>query len=441
MKKLHKNQLLGDAGVSRFAARVADSGLVFHPISGTMDTGIDGFIELRDPETGEVRAQFVAAQLKTVSTLAEDNGETFTYRPEARDLEHWYNASVPVILVVVQPTTELICWKSIQTYFQDPERKRARKVTFVRGEDELTSGSASKLADLVARFARPGAVTPSMRVEEELEINLLRASYPYRLNIASTELVPAQISPALKEVRDRPPIDWVYHDGRIVAFRDLDDPLFARACDRGSIDQIETHDWVTSENEVTKRLFVRLLSLCLGERLRERLMFDQGRRYHYFKSNPQKRGKRVYTFKDGRGEGKKTVVSLHGLNKTKDGASYVRHAAFVPRFLELDGEWFLAVEPTYHFTRDGFNESPYGSDYLKRIKEIERNSNVRGHVRMWRALLTESGDLLHDEYPFLSFEALAPLPHAYGVPDELWSNREDPEMSKARRAGQSELDL
>ncbi|MGU3463582.1 DUF4365 domain-containing protein [Methylobacterium sp. C33D] len=441
MKKLTGSQMLGDAGVHRLAARILDAGLTFHPTTGTLDAGIDGFIELRDPETGEVKAQYVAAQLKTVSRLAEDNGETFSFRVDDRDLEYWSNANTPVILVVINPATELICWKSIQSYFQDPDRKRSRKVVFVRREDELTPEAVGKLAALVAGFARPGVVTPSMRLEEELETNLLRASFPYRLNVASIEEGPGKVRDALRRKRERPPIDWVVDGDRLVTFRDLDDQLFEDACDQGSIDQIETLDWAESDGEASRRLFVRLLGLCLGERVRERLVFDRGRRFYFFKSNPQRRGERVYTFKDARGDGKRTVVSRHGLNKEKTAASYLRHAAFVPRFLNLDGEWYLAVDTTYHFTRDGFAESAFAPDYLKRIKEIERNSNVRGHMRLWRALLTERGDMLREEYPYLSFEALDPLRHPYGVPDDLWSAREDPDMSKARKAGQSELDL
>jgi hypothetical protein len=440
LKKLTRNQLQGDAGVHRFAARIIDSGLAFHP-TGALDAGIDGFIELRDPETGEVKAQYIAAQLKTVGKLAEDNGETFAFRVDERDLEYWSNANTPVILVVINPESELICWKSIQSYFQDPDRKRSRKVVFVRQEDELTPQSVGKLAALVASFARPGVVMPSMRVEEEIETNLLRASFPYRLNIASIEKGAAEVREALKRKREHPPIDWVVDGDRLVTFRDLEDPLFEDACDPGSIDQIETLDWAEADGEVSRRLFVRLLSLCLGERVRERLVFDRDRRYYFFKGNPQRRGERVFTFKDARGDGKRTVVSRHGLNKEKTAAAYLRHAAFTPRFLDFDGEWFLAVEPTYHFTRDGYAESVFASDYLKRIKEIERNSNVRGHMRLWRALLTERGDMLRAEYPYLSFEALDPLRHAYGVPDDLWSDREDPDMGNARKAGQRELDL
>lgn len=440
MKKLHRNQLAGEEGVHRFSARVLKAGIAFHP-TGALDAGIDGFLELRDAETQEVRAQYIAAQLKTVDQLAEDNGQTFAYRPEQRDLDYWLNSNVPVILVVIHRATDLICWKSIHNYFQVPEHKQSRKVIFDRNADALTEASAPHLAALVASFARPGMVVPAMRSDELLETNLLKASYPFRIQLGTTELSPAEIKQALYLKEERPPIDWIVHDGRIVTFRDLEESLFERACDQGSIDTIETEDWCNSDGEVTKRLFAQLLGRCLGERLRERLIFERSKKYHFFKGQLKKRGKASYTFTDAQGDGKRAVVTEHGTKANGLGAAYVRHAAFFPRFLEIDGDWYLSVDPTYHFTRDGFNEYGYAAERLTTIKMFETNSNVRGHLRMWRALLTEQGDMLRYEYPYLSFEPVEALHHEYGVPDELWGSREDSELLKARRAGQIEFDL
>ena len=46
------------AGPTPVLRTSASAGLSFHP-TGPLDAGIDGFIELRDPQTGEVRAQYV----------------------------------------------------------------------------------------------------------------------------------------------------------------------------------------------------------------------------------------------------------------------------------------------------------------------------------------------------------------------------------------------
>ncbi|MGR9436186.1 DUF4365 domain-containing protein [Rhizobium leguminosarum] len=440
MKKLHPNQLLGEEGLHLFASRVLNVGIAFHP-TGPLDAGVDGFLELRDRETGEVRAQYIAAQLKTTDHLAEDNGETFVFRPDQRDLDYWKNANVPTILVVIHRKSGLICWKSIQSYFQVPEHKHSRKIVFNRQGDALTDESAPRFAALVSEFARPGMIVPSVRSAEHLETNLLRASFPFRINLATTELNMADVRKALLLRDEFPPNDWIIHDGRIVSFRDLEDPLFERACEQGSVDVIETEEWFNSDDEVTKLLFVQLLNRCLGERTRERLVYDRFKKYFFFKGKLKKRDKVVYTFVDRHGGGRRSVVTEHGKRADGGGPSYVRHAAFYPQFMDIDGDWYLSVDPTYHFTRDGFLEYEYAAERLTTIKMFETNSNVRGHLRLWRALLTEQGDMLRYEYPYLSFEAVDPLAHEFGVPDELWGSREDSETIKARKAGQIEFDL
>lgn len=63
-KKLSDQQLIGQQGVHLLCERLLSHGLSFHQ-TAALDAGIDGFLELRDPATGEVKAQFISAQLKT----------------------------------------------------------------------------------------------------------------------------------------------------------------------------------------------------------------------------------------------------------------------------------------------------------------------------------------------------------------------------------------
>ncbi|MFC4172464.1 DUF4365 domain-containing protein [Microvirga sp. GCM10011540] len=439
MKKLHLNQITGERGVHIFSNRILAAGLSFHTPSGALDTGVDGFIELRDPHTGEVRAQYIAAQLKTMRTLPEDNGEIFAYRATERDIEYWFNANTPVILVVVHLDSELVWWKSIQGYFADPERKRSRKVVFHRKDDELRDDTVASFAELVAGFARPGIVTPSLRTEEELETNLLRVDHPFRVNLAVTDLDAKEVRQALLRRHEYPPMDWIVHGGRLITFRDLDDPLFEDACDLGSIDQIDTRDWFEADGDVTKRQFVYLLQRCLTERIRDRLRYSRAGKYHFFKPDRRNGIERTIRYQSFARQAKRKVVSAHGKAQSGSGPSYYRHAAFVPRFLEIQDEWYLAIEPTYHFTRDGVEEYAYASERLATIKRFETNANVRGHIGMWRAVLTDGGDLFRDDYPYLTLDAVPSLRHSFGVPDGLWTEREDPEERKTREEGQREL--
>jgi hypothetical protein len=64
VKRLSEQQIIGQQVVRILSARLLSVGLSFQT-TGPLDAGIDGFLGLRDPSTGEVRAQWISAQLKT----------------------------------------------------------------------------------------------------------------------------------------------------------------------------------------------------------------------------------------------------------------------------------------------------------------------------------------------------------------------------------------
>jgi hypothetical protein len=88
-KKLSEQQIIGQQGVHLLSGRLLSVGLSFQP-TGSLDAGIDGFLELRDPSTGEVRAQWITAQLKTrkQGNFSEETGETFSFICEQKDLDY-----------------------------------------------------------------------------------------------------------------------------------------------------------------------------------------------------------------------------------------------------------------------------------------------------------------------------------------------------------------
>lgn len=105
--------------------------------------------------------------------------------------------------------------------------------------------------------------------------------------------------------------------------------------------------------------------------------------------------------------------------------------------MRIDGEWYLAIEPTYHFTSDGYHEFRYAPDRLSGIKRLETNQSVRGHIGMWTAFLVRQPDLLRREA--LVFETVPELPLPFGVPDDLWRENEDDDEKKRLEKAQYEL--
>jgi hypothetical protein len=75
------------------------------------------------------------------------------------------------------------------------------------------------------------------------------------------------------------------------------------------------------------------------------------------------------------------VVKAGGRKIDGSGPAYYRLAAFAARFVEFRDQWYLAIEPTYHFTTDGYEEYPLESERLAGIKRLETNQTVRNPYR------------------------------------------------------------
>jgi hypothetical protein len=54
VKKIGASSHIGDGGIALIHQMVNTMGFNWHPREGSLDAGIDGEIELRDPSTGEV---------------------------------------------------------------------------------------------------------------------------------------------------------------------------------------------------------------------------------------------------------------------------------------------------------------------------------------------------------------------------------------------------
>ena len=435
-KKLSDQQIIGQQGVHLLGERLLSHGLSFHP-TGALDAGIDGFLELRDPATGEVKAQFISAQLKTKKSdsFSEETEESFSFICDQRDLDYWGGSNLPVILIVARLSDKLICWKSIQTWFADPERRRTRKVIFDKAKDSLDAAALPAFSATVANFATPGLIVPSTRITESLDLNLLKVVYPDRIHIAATELSRAEVREALVEAYGNPPNDWILHGKRICSFRDISLPPFRDVIEEGTEERLGTREWFESDGEVTKRLFVQLLARTLSEMVHEPLVYWKSKGYLFFKLQRDRRGKKFFYKSFEKQTSRQLVKSYFKPGDSKP--SYYQHAAFFPNFIEMGGSWYLAIDPTYHFTSDGYHEFRYASDRLSGIKRLETNQSVRGHIGMWKAFLIRQPDLLRRDP--LKFEAIPAVELPFGVPDELWRGAEEEDEKSRMDKAQHEL--
>ncbi len=153
-KQVSRSAHIGDAGIALIHQRVSAMDHVWH--ERTVDAGIDGTIELRDPATGEVSNCHLQVQSK-----ASDNdfpGETadrFHYDCDERDLDYWMKSSMPVLLVCSHPKRGEAWWVHIQSYFADPARRASGRVDF----NKITMSLEGEVRPVVrgCRSSRPGA--------------------------------------------------------------------------------------------------------------------------------------------------------------------------------------------------------------------------------------------------------------------------------------------
>jgi hypothetical protein len=98
-KYLPNQQVIGQQGINLIEEIILEMGLVWRP-TGVHDTGIDGEIEVRLPETGAVTNRIVKVQSK--ATAGRFIGETnthFEYVCQPKDVDYWIGGNVPVVLI------------------------------------------------------------------------------------------------------------------------------------------------------------------------------------------------------------------------------------------------------------------------------------------------------------------------------------------------------
>ncbi len=427
MKKIGRSDIIGQRGMAHIEGVVLAMGYMFYATGG-VEAGIDGFIELRDVETGEVGNLLLQLQGKATEKerLAAETDNSFEFPVSEAEIAYWTQGTAPVLFIVVHLKSGKAYWKSVKDWFADPERLSARKIIFDKARDRFTPDAKPAITG-VALSVRAGASSPSVRVHEELLTNLVEVTFSASLYWAPTEFTTDKAFGLALRTRQRAaPSEWIVRSRAVLSFHDLNQESWDRVCDAGAVEEFDVGEWAQSDDEDRQRDFVALLNRAIGEFVRPALYHDRDSGVFYFRK-PRERDDLNYVYRSLQNVTTRRVVGRYG-HKRKDPAkaAYWRHSGFSHRFVRFDGKWYVEITPTYHFTHNGRDLDRWGGDRLKKIKEIENNAAVMGQFVMWRDfLLTHGkGDLLKPPYPFLTFAPLQPLHLDVGVPDGLWTSQE-----------------
>lgn len=428
-KIISHNDIVGDSGIAFIHTIVNDMGFVWTPTG--LEAGIDGYIEIRDANSGEVANLIIQVQSKaTEKDFQSENSDGHDYYCNARDLDYWLGGNAPVILVRSRPSTKEAYWVSIKDYFKDLSRRKSGKIHFNKANDKFDVNCREALL----RLATPkdsGFYLAAIPKKEKLYANLLKLNkFADKIYLAETDFRDYKIlSAKLREMSGNIGSEWILKNRRILSLHNLEEYPWSEICDQGTVEPFDTSEWSDSCDVDFQNDFKRLLNQCLKEKLKPDVRYHKGNDYFHFTAT-EGLSKREVTYKSLVQNASREVFRAYPKKNDANQIGYCRHSAFIGSFLKIDGSWFLEITPTYHFTHEGRRPHKYREDLLKRIKEIERNPAVLGQVVMWADYLRGKPDLFAKPYPFLTFGSLMCFDIDTGLDDNLWLHREGKEESR-----------
>jgi len=163
MKVVTDNQMTGEAGEAIIKSELIKVGLVYQGF-GRLESGTDGMVELRDPQTGQTSSRFVAVQAKTTvnQRYTYETETSFEYLMDEKDLSGWKQANLPVIIVLHRIDDNSTYWKSVFDHSPGEERR----LRFDKVADQLTKASIDSIAGLMIDRASPGVWIPPLNTGE-----------------------------------------------------------------------------------------------------------------------------------------------------------------------------------------------------------------------------------------------------------------------------------
>lgn len=415
MKKIGIGAHIGDSGVALIHQMVNKMGFVWHERAGTLDAGIDGEIELRDPSTGEVANRVIFVQSKASDRpFPGENDRGFHYLCKQADIDYWMSADNPVLLVCCHPQTGEAWWMHIQSWFADTGHRASGRMDFDKRTQRFDQDAAHRLLNLADPHGNAHVAVAEHR-EENLTTNLLQVGIPTLVYRAPTKYTdPREVIARQREFDDEDVRhDFILRGGHVYSWLPPEETALRHVAN-GPTDAIETTEWAADPTR--HRWLVQLLNYALQRDVRIDCAWHGGRKIVYFRPTDDLKPRQI------RGaSGRQRLVFHPKFKKQAPGeVSYCKHAALEWQFLLLDGQWYCALTPTYHYTRDGYRDSLFLSEYLTGIKQLDRNPAVRGQTGMWATYLHGEDGVFEPRETILTYGELMTFTAERAIDDDAW---------------------
>jgi len=424
-KRISQADITGQQGINLIERIVLEMGWLWHPTG--LEAGIDGYVEVRDPQTGDVTNCILQVQSKaTKGAFDSEKGDSFCYYCDERDLTYWLHGNSPVILIRSRPATGEAYWASIKDRFQDPKSRVDRKLVFKKTQDRFDANARSQLAALAVPKDSGLYLSPPPRIEN-LESNLLHIrDFPETYFVAPTVFSSAKdLNLRLKEIGVRVGPAWIVRERQIYSLYDLRAGKWSQVCDATATEELPLEDWAFTDDDDWKRSFVDLLSRAVQETLyHSGVGYDPWEKHYYFWSTSDA-SDRIISFRSRLRNSKRTVFKAYKSKTNPERISYCRHYAFEGKPKRLGDRWFLEINPTYRFTlSDGRTRHHRAHDLLAGIKRLDGALAVANMTVMWADYIAQE-DLFNSFDRLLGFGSLAKFEVEAGINDVAWIKQEE----------------
>jgi hypothetical protein len=434
-KKHSHNTLVGQKGINLIERIVLDMGYVWH--SRTIDAGIDGMIELRDSLSEEAYNFHILVQSKaTEGDFQNDNGTTFEFTCDERDIDYWLKGNAPVILIRSNVTTNEAYWLNIKEYFKEPDNRKTKKARFHKIENAFKKENKEKLLELIEN-TNPGIYFVPAPRKERIVSNLLPLiNFPVKIFYAETKYRKRrELWSALNELENKKGINknWMLSDGNIYSFNDLNNYPWNSIVTK-DIKDINSNSWAQSHELSIKNNFIQLLNNTFESFLHQKnIIHKVNDNVDLFYIRPRLDDiEKPYSLKVkydrfGR-KSRQSVCEKYARKSDPSIVSFYRHLAFEHKFYRYGEKWYLEITPTYYFTHDGFKMHYYYESKLKGKKALDKATAVFSETVFWEYIINKEPGRLFGFSPILKFGHLWQSELDAGLDDDLWLKKDENEQ-------------
>jgi hypothetical protein len=416
VKKIDASAHIGDSGIALIHQLVNAMGFVWH--ERKIDAGIDGEIELRNSVTGEVANRMLLAQSKAKDRpFPGENERTFHFLCSDADVDYWMAAPVPVLLICSHPRTGEAWWMHVQGWFADPAHRASGRIDFDKNTQKFNADAAHRLLNLADPHGQAHVPTAEHR-SETITSNLLHVAIPQTIYHGAIDTQdPREVLRRQRELDTHLPVreDFILRGDRLYTWRPPEQSALGLLI-KGKTEQMATLSWNDPADEVKQRWLVQLLNYAFRVDASTDCAWHGGRKIIYWRPTPDLTAKSIRSL-SGR---TRQVFTPKYKKKELDRISYCLHAALEWQFLDIDGEWYCVLVPTYHYTRDGYRDSLYLSKYLAGIKRMDRNPAVYHQTRMWAHYLHGADNTLDFRDTILTYGHLTTFEADRAIDDKAW---------------------